>query len=364
VFTGRIAAELFYKESLSLDPVPKDDDMIKNRRLKISSDKLLVAFLLLTSTVFSQVPSASDVGCRYERLFYGKDSVDVLIYSKKGDEAKQKPLFFFCQGSLPQPLIKYTPDGAINVFPFDPEVLATDYHLIIAGKPGVPLVASMDELTRNYSYEDAQGRIPVKYQQNNYLEYYVKRNLAIIKQLQKNSWASSGELIVAGHSEGSTIAVNMAAASKKVTQLIYSGGNPFGRIASIVQEARSKDPDGERVSGTFDYWEEVVANKDLDTSEFSDPHKTTYSFSQPSVPLFEKLTIPVYITYGSRDWCAPYVDFLQLELINRRKSNVDFNCYIGCEHNFFPLKDDGSVNYDEFNWDKVAADWNTWLKGN
>ena len=51
-----------------------------------------------------------------------KDTVDILIKSKKGEELRPKPLLLFCQGSLPIPLlVKYNENGkqgVYNVFVF------------------------------------------------------------------------------------------------------------------------------------------------------------------------------------------------------------------------------------------------------
>jgi hypothetical protein len=50
-----------------------------------------------------------------------------------------------------------------------------------------------------------------------------------------------------------------------------------------------------------------------------------------------------------------------VEAIMQKRKNFTFKAYIGTEHNFFPVKPDGTVNYDIFNWDKVAEDWRKWL---
>ena len=47
----------------------------------------------------------------------------------------------------------------------------------------------------------------------------------------------------------------------------------------------------------------------------------------------------------------------------QKKTNLTFKAYIGTEHNYFPLKPNGEVDYDTFNWDKVADDWRHWLVG-
>ena len=36
------------------------------------------------------------------------------------------------------------------------------------------------------------------------------------------------------------------------------------------------------------------------------------------------------------------------------KKNLSFHPYIGMEHNFFSVKEDGNVDYNAYNWDKVS----------
>lgn len=78
--------------------------------------------------LYSQVKSTRDFGYRHFKIEYNNDSVDILVKSKQGEENIQKPLFFFCQGSLPIPLIKYNGSEVYGVFPFNPDSLTEKYH--------------------------------------------------------------------------------------------------------------------------------------------------------------------------------------------------------------------------------------------
>ena len=92
--------------------------------------------------------------------------------------------------------------------------------------------------------KDIDKEIPPKgYIDRNYLDYYVFRNNSILKQLFKERWVKINQLLVAGHSEGSTVAVKMASINKKITHLIYSGGNPYGRITTILEQSRFDEKD-------------------------------------------------------------------------------------------------------------------------
>jgi len=322
-------------------------------------------FIFVHFYSFGQIPSPDSLGYKHVVFNYENQMVDILIVSKKGEEAIKKPIFFFCQGSMPQPLIKFDEQGTYGLFPFNPDSLKTHYHLVIIGKPGVPLVSHVNDLNDNFMYLDSLGNIPKAYADNNLPDYYVSRNKSIIKYLRKQPWVDKSELVIAGHSEGSTIATKMALKIPQVTHLIYSGGNPMGRIMSMIQRSRSIESDSTALGeNEFIYWQKAVDNKaNLDASQ-GDTDKATYEFSKPPFVYLLKLKIPVLVCYGAKDYSAPFNDYLRVEAIRQKKSNFHFDPVIGTEHNYFPLLDNGKPNYEEFNWDKVALGWLHWLDVN
>jgi hypothetical protein len=105
--------------------------------------RILLLFALLGNvvTTFAQPKTPADFGYRHLRMRYQRDTVDILVLSKKGEELKRKPVFLFVQGSLPVPLIKIGEKGPYGVFPFATTDFLPDFHLVIISKPGVPLVA-------------------------------------------------------------------------------------------------------------------------------------------------------------------------------------------------------------------------------
>lgn len=327
---------------------------------------LFYSFLIVWNTLFGQNKTPQDFGFRHIVFKYKTDNVDILIKSKTGEEDISKPIFFFCQGSLPLPLIKYHGNDSYGVFPFNPDSLSITYHLVIIGKPFIPLMADYNTLSPNFSFIDSSGKFPKEYSDRNLLSYYVPRNIEIIKYLQKQKWVTTTQLVIAGHSEGSTIAAKMALQYKKITHLIYAGGNPLGRIMSIVGQSRAIETDSDSTRYGEDeikYWEAVVKNKSSMDGSQGDTHKATFEFSQPPIKYLEKLKIPVLVSYGTKDWSAPFNDFMRVDFIRKGKNNFTFQSYVGTEHNFFPLTKDNKPDYDIFNWDKVAIDWLKWLKG-
>ena len=333
--------------------------LLLKQELNFKVMKKIILLLLISVTTFGQ-KKPEDFGYRHLTFTYKKLTVDVLIQSKEREENIQKPLFFWCQGSMPQPLLKYDETGLYGTFPFDVDDFLSDYHLVIVGKPGVPLISDVKDLKAEYQYLNENDSVPKIYSEHNYLDYYVERNDFIIKKLLKEKWVSKNKLVLAGHSEGSTIVAKLATKNKKVTHLIYSGGNPYGRILNILQQQIFIYKDYEAI----EYWKSVVANKQNITYNGRDTYKATYDFSQPSEIHLKKLKIPVFITYGTKDWNAPYNDLLQIESIQLGLKNIVFKPYFDVEHNYFPVNENREPNYEVYNWENVGKDWKNWLDKN
>lgn len=319
--------------------------------------RTMIAFLFITISLSAQ-KKPEDFGWRQIDIPYKNSITQLAVRSKPGDENKPKPIFFWCQGSLPAPIIKYDEQGLYGIMPFNDEELIETYHIVIVSKPGVPVMAHLSTLSPNRLYVE-NGAYAKEYTENNHLAFYVERNNYIVKYLLKQPWAAKTGLVVAGHSEGTYIAAKMAGSNKKVTKLIFSSGNPYGRILSILAEDRYKGND----TTTVDYWKSIVTDKDeIAQQGTSDSNKTTYSFSVPIAEDILKLKIPVLYCYGTKDWSAPYNDLLQTEAIRRNKTNITFFTYRNLEHNFFPVNDKMQPDYNIYNWENVGTDWVKWLK--
>lgn len=329
--------------------------------------KHLIALILLLNyyNASAQTKTPKDFGFTHIIFTYKSDTVDILVKSNEGEENLKKPLFIFCQGSQPKPLIIYDDKGTYGVFPFKPDSIIKKYHLVIIGKPYIPLIAEAKTLGRDFNYSDSTGKEPKEYSDRNLLSYYTDRNIEVIKYLQKQKWASSKHLIVAGHSEGSTVAAKMATQYPKITHLIFSNGNPLGRIMSIIQKSRAIETDSAKYGEEdLKWWQSVVENKTSIDATQGNSDKTTFEFSIPPVEYLNKLNIPILVSYGTKDWSTPFNDFLQVDVIRRGKQNFTFNAYTGMEHNFFKLKADGRPDYEISNWNHVVNDWLKWLNEN
>lgn len=328
---------------------------------------IYITMFLLSKTFALAQKIPEDFGYRHIKLKYLDDPVDIIVISKPGEEKMAKLLFLFCQGSLPQPVVKYDETGLYGTLPFNETPFLDDFHIVIIGKPFIPIISNVNKLGKNYMFlKDKENVIPPKgYIDRNYLDYYVFRNNAILKQLFKERWVKTNQLLVAGHSEGSSIVAKMATLNKKITHVIYSGGNPYGRITSILEQSRSFEndslPQGEKV---FEHWKKVVQNPSEIQYNGGDTFKATYSFSMPQRDNLLQLKIPVLVTYGTQDWNVSFNDLFQIEAIREHKKNFSFKSYVGLEHNYFPKNKEGIVDETLHNWGKIAEDWMDWLEIN
>lgn len=329
---------------------------------------IFIIVLFQSVYIFGQSKKPEDFGFKHLSILYQKDSVDILLKSKKAEELKPKPLLFFCQGSLPVPLLIAEGGQIYPPFPFDVEKICENYHLVIVSKPHIPVLLDRKDLQPNFAYCEEKTNLPPKeYIIKNYLEYYVNRNLAVIEYLCKQEFIDKKKVVVAGHSQGARVAFEMALHSNLITHLIYSGGNPCGQIMSMVAQSRAVEYRADSISyaeNDFQLFEEVMKDSSNIDPSYGDTFKSLYSFSKSSIHSFPLLKIPVLVCYGTKDASCPYNDYLRAELIRKGKKNVKFQSYIGLDHNFFGYKPNGEIDYDNFNWDKVANDWDAWLKEN
>lgn len=324
----------------------------------------LIVLIIYPCTAFAQKTNPKDLGFRQLTLMYQSDTVEVLIKSQKDAENIAKPLFLFCEGSLPQPLIKTDGAQVYGIYPFQiPDDLLSRFHLVIISKPFLPLLGDKKDLGPNFMVLNANGKVPPNYRKRNHPAYYLKRNMAILEQLSALDWVKKQPLVVAGHSQGSSVALLIAAHYPPVSHLIYSGGNPFGRIMSMIGQSRAIERDSlPQTDNTIAYWREVVKQSEsLTEPERGDTYKATFDFSENLLDKLLQLEVPTLVSYGSRDFNAPFNDYLQIESIRQGKSHLSFKAYIGTEHNYFPLKPNGQPDYEVFNWDQVAKDWLDWI---
>jgi len=297
---------------------------------------------------------------------YEDEKAEVLIQSYPNETAIKKPLLVFLQGSLARPIGTKTKDSyQVFAIPFQKDSLLKKYHIAVIAKPFIPAFAEEEQLNDSYVFVNDEGEIPIEFLKRDNLTYMVKRNNHIINQLLEEVWIDGRQLIISGHSQGSTIGAFIARENKKVTHLIYASGNPYGRILSTLGQIRSREDSINQTRSVFSWWHEAIQNADDDFNESGgDSFKTTVSFNTPTQEILLNLTIPVLINYGSKDYNTPYIDLLRIESIRNGNLTIEFKEYTGTEHNFFPKDAEGNIDYSVNNWNQVSEYWLEWLENN
>lgn len=328
--------------------------------------KKLIIFIIITLSNLSFTQTPEDFGFRHLQYIIENDTVHVLVRSKKGEEFKKKPLIFYMQGSKAIPLIIHNGKQRTSYSCMLEGFVEEDYHLAIINKPGVPLVAHKDSLLEREFFKDKTKYLHTeKYLQNNNLEYYTKTGIDVLKNLIKLPWVDKNKIVVAGHSQGSSVALNICANSTIPTHLIYSGGLPyFSTMMSLINRRRmneinEKDP---KIDGYFQTWKEVVS----DTTDYYNPNrdsnKMLYSFSKKENETLLKLKIPVLISYGTKDESYPFNDMFHIETIKEKKTNFTFFDYFGLGHSYEVKVDNPKMKNDYLQ--DVINDWLQWIEEN
>ena len=319
---------------------------------------LLLPLLLSLRSPAQTTPAAArtpeSFGYRRLTVMFGRDSVQVLLMSKPGEEKLKKPLLLWEQGSLPMPLLLYDERGDFPVFPFRPKKVLESCHLAIISKPGLPLTANVTGQNPNAV---GKRQPPPYYCARNYLEYYVRRDEAVLRYLKKQPWVEAGRVVVGGHSQGTSVVAHLAAVSGLVSRAVYLNGNPLGRQMSMLAMGRQA-ADTAEVAGTFRRWQEVVADPTR-TDCLGDDPRNSYGFAASEMPELLRTRVPVFIGFGTLDRGVAGDDYLRLETIRQHRTNFTFREYPGREHNFFGVKN-GQIDYGDFYWDRVGEDFLRW----
>ena len=332
--------------------------------------RYLLLLLFFCPTILSAQKTPADFGFKHLPFVFKGDTVNILLSTDSSTYDQKKPLFLFVQGSLPMPLCIYNEAGQhYSTFPFDIRFYLKDYHFAIIGKPGVPVVTQIEKLKKNRTYVDpTTNAFPRNYCKNNHLDYYVNRNKAVLAFLGQKDWVDEEQIIVAGHSEGWSIAFKMAIEKANMSNLILLNANPTGRILSIIINERKKEDQTQspQAEQFFQYWDYL---NQLDTfsddCSVRDSEKATASFSYPYMNHLSEIDLPVFVGYGTKDPSVLLIDLFRLEAIRQEKENFHFKSYFGLEHNFFKVQADGTIDYandDDFRYDQVAGDFFEWLK--
>lgn len=329
--------------------------------------------LICTTTSFGQNGQLIENKAIKFSVELKKDLVEFVVVDTL--LSKKKPVFLWCQGSLPVPLFceidnygYYFFGGGVSNFNYK-EIIAR-YHLVIISMPKTPLIAKKENLNTGFQYipnPHEPNKFSKEYIDADYLENYVNRAKAVLKFLKKQKWVNNDQLIVAGHSQGTKVATKIALNNKDVTHMGLFAANPFGRIDQFIREARldaqmgkiSWEKADSLTNNNYSFYKHVN-NKD---SILTDPSlKSWKTFSESFYDDWLSLEIPIYLTYGSEDRTSDLCDLIPLFFIEKGKSNLTLKRYPRLEHNFFELDQTGRVDYEKGHWVEVMDAFLKWIK--
>jgi hypothetical protein len=286
-----------------------------------------------------------------------------------------KPTIIFCQGSLAIPLIINTSSG--HFFPWanwDYTKTIEEFNIVIVSKPNIPLIVHEDDLNSQFCYITDKSNpfsFPQKYLENDNLKKYVDRNNIVIDHLLKQKWVDKHLLAIAGHSQGANIALQTATENQdKICALGYFSGNIDGRFAEFIRKERNAAKAGFinekqaqiNIENLYKQWQEICREQisgDLSINVL----RFQKDFSKPFCQIITKLSIPVYIAYGTQDIVSTGCDFLPVYFELEGKTNYRINPYVGLGHNFEEIIDDIS-DFSKMHWDNIFDEFLNWLKTN
>ena len=332
---------------------------------------LLCLSLIVNVFLFGQSSTHPKIaeGYTHFQTTLKKDTIDFVV--AETDLTVKKPVLLFCQGSQPVPLFFDFPDQGIvpvTLNNFDVSEMKKNYHVVVISMPKTPVTVGWDHLNKQYNYvldTASEYSYDPEFTKADYLENYVARANQVLKYLSKQKWVDNEQLVVAGHSQGSHVALGIAHANKNVTHLGLFGFNPLGRIDQYIRSARKQAESGEITwqqadsiqKDTYEEYQSYYKPDSTQTSPFANSWK---SFSKSQLNELVDLKIPVYIAYGSNDINSDFCDLLPLYFIEKGKSNYEVLRYPNLEHNFFPIDKNGNPDYQNGRWFVVMNSFVNW----
>ncbi len=110
--------------------------------------KIIIFFLLIINFSFSQQKNIINNESTTFQLISKDENIDFIVFDTKLET--KKPIFLWCQGSLPYPLYVNSKEGIWliggGITNFDIEKITKNYYLVIVSMPKTPLVAEESQI--------------------------------------------------------------------------------------------------------------------------------------------------------------------------------------------------------------------------
>ena len=334
---------------------------------------IILLTIIYSNIIFGQSGKVIESKVTMFSLEEDNDTINFIIIDTLLN--KKKPIFLWCQGSLPTPLFieienygNYFLGGGISNF--DYKEIVENYHLIVISMPKTPVICSKENLNNQYLYVPNPAKsneFSSEYIKADYLENYVNRANTVLKFLKNKNWIDTTKLVVSGHSQGAKVATKVAGSNNSVTHLGLFGTNPFGRIDQMIRTERFNAQAGkiswEAADSSINRYYQLYKNAhNVDSLKVNPGLIAWKSFSETYYDDWLNLDIPIYLAYGTEDRISDLCDLVPLFFIEQGNDNLTLKRYIGLEHNFFEVNEEGKVNHKKKHWEDVMDAFISWIK--
>lgn len=333
----------------------------------------ILIIILIANNLFGQNKGVVYNQAIHFQLTENNDTIDFIVADTILN--KKKPIFLFCQGSMPLPLVIRIDKDNVFMFGggisnFDNKTIREKYHLVVISMPKTPFYSDINHLNKSLCYipDTSQKQVfRLDYLKADYIENYVLRANNVLDYLSKQKWIDNSKLVVAGHSQGSKVATLLASNNKNITHLGLFGYNPNGRIDQMIRQERKNAENGkqtwDQANGNIDYWTNYWKNVNNPELREAQAELIAWnSFSKPTIDELLTIDIPVFLSYGTNDITSDLCDLLPLEFIKKGKSNLTVKRKIGLEHNFFEVDDKGNRDHKKPHWIEVMNEFVKWTE--
>lgn len=330
---------------------------------------LLLSFALFTSLSLRAADSTitpESLGLTAQHLTTPVGRVDYFVSSDALKAGPRKPLFVFIQGSGPQPLFDVREqDGRRLVsssMMIRPKTVTADFRYVVLSKPGIPFLVT------------GPFTPPPEYWQRTSLPARADSVNAVIAHLVEQPGVDGSRVVVAGHSEGASVAARVAATNPRITDVVFLSCDGESQMFGFVLDARRRQARGELTPAAADEdirelmqkYRDIYANPDA-TDKFWMGH--TYlrwsTFFQPAVDDLLKTNARVFVGTGTSDTNAPVesTEIIPLEFLRAGKHNLTYRTWPGLDHSYTKevVNPDGSRNREN-HLPEVLAEVMEWLR--
>lgn len=288
---------------------------------------------------------------------------------------EKKPLVLFIQGSGPIALFYNGSKGYFcSVSSLFPPDFTKKYHVVVIAKPGLPI--SFD-YKKSHHILDNKEVSRIFYEGDN-KDYFVRTSAEVLRYLSKMSWVDPNKIYVVGHSQGYTVAAEMARKYPRlISKVVCMSSNPFDRHSVYIYGLKKEEREGKISSQQMQEKLDSIYQREQKLVEWYNKRNSypknegywwnyaEYTFNcEPPLNDLLQTKIPVLIVYGTNDNASALNDYVPLFFARTNKHNLTMMRLPGMDHNYFskpPASSNDQKTEPTFNWPKVMTKVEKWL---